>query len=424
MKIKVFKFGGASVKNAEAVRNMGDILEGYLLQKEKLLIVVSAMGKMTNAFEQLLLNEYKSANYELGLQEIKDFHSQIVKELFEDEQNSIFQRLKRLFFDLEQNLAHQFDNYDEKYDQIISFGELISTHILAQYLKQRFGNCLWIDARKYIQTNQNWREAQVDWAWSEQIIKKELLPLLENNFLITQGFIGGTVTGKTTTLGREGSDFSAAIFAYCLPAQSMSIWKDVDGILNQDPRESPNGELFEKISYQDAAEMTYYGASVIHSKTIRPLAQKNIPLYVRSFKNPEKEGTTICNGVTQPIIPATIIKKNQILICFKHLKLDFIKAADLSTIFYHLEKLTIKLNLVQNTATTFAICTDFDSNKLAKLIHILNNKFEITSKQNLKLITIKNYNQETLSYYQKIKNRVIWQQTTTNLHCLFNDLKS
>ncbi|MEM6300069.1 MAG: aspartate kinase, partial [Bacteroidota bacterium] len=388
--MRVFKFGGASIRNAEAVKHIAELIQPHLEEKSPLVIVVSAMGKTTNNLETLL-SEYLKGDtaWETTFNELKSYHEEIVKALFPDPEATVYLILEKLFFQLRERLLQPEPNYDKKYSQIISFGELISSNIVARYLQFLYANCLWIDARKVIQTNEQWREGQIDWKWSERIMKNELVPILEKFFVVTQGFLGGTIGGQTTTLGREGSDFSAAVFAYCLKADSVTIWKDVSGILNGDPKQFTEAQLFSQLSYIEAAEMTYYGASVIHPKTIRPLAEKDIPLYVRSFVEPAAKGTMIGNCDTTPAQPAFITKKNQALVTFKKSDLSSISQREMVDIINGAARLNLKINLMQNAASEFSFSTNYDAHALERLQKEsrLVNQFAIEVETGLQILT-------------------------------------
>ncbi|WP_291726649.1 aspartate kinase [Bernardetia sp.] len=414
--LHVFKFGGASVKDAPAVRNVSTILRSFIDKKDKLVIVVSAMGKTTNHLEDVFkaAKSKQEDKVKQILKQIEDYHYQIADELFDGEREKIvYKILQKYIFQLEATLNDDEPNWDKHYDQVICFGELMSTAIVSEYLKMEHDDkCLWVDARRFVQTNERWREGQVDWEWSEQLIRAELLPMLEQRFVLTQGFIGGTIGGKTTTLGREGSDFTAAVFAYCLKADGVTIWKDVSGILNADPKRIKNTLLFKQINYSDAAEMTYYGATVIHPKTIRPLAAKGITLYVRSFINAEIEGTKIGDFETLPSIPSIIVKGNQSMFIFKAKDLAAINERNqLAYIHSELNRHNIKTNLLQVSATSFSVCTDTDARKLEMLEKSLTSDFELSVVDNLELITIKNYDAETLNNFTGLGNATISQRS-------------
>ncbi|TAF65329.1 MAG: aspartate kinase [Cytophagales bacterium] len=327
--MQVFKFGGASVKDADSVCNVGKIIEQFG-SDGSLLVVISAMGKMTNAFEALLNTLWKSENYMSEWGRIRKYHLDIIYELFEEEQNAIeaeeillalFNELESVFMSIEHN-----KNYDELYDKIIGYGELLSTRLVAYHLMQSGLDVVWIDARKVIVTDSSWRSANVDWDATQKRVGEELLNYLESGkIIITQGFIGANAEMSPTTLGREGSDYSAAIFANLLNAKKITIWKDVQGVLNTDPKIFPEAQLFAYLSYQEAAEMSYHGASVIHPKTIKPLQEKNIPLYVRSFLDTQKSGTCIDNTVSRKIIPSISFRRGMYLMMLESKSFGFLE---------------------------------------------------------------------------------------------------
>jgi aspartate kinase len=409
--MKVFKFGGASVKDAPGVRNVADIVRRYTAL-EPVMIIVSAMGKTTNALEKLLNDWLESHQCEQNLQGIKNEHLRIVNELFPQPDETLLQLLEAFFIQLESLLQQSsYEHYDESYDQVVSQGEIIASCIVQAYLQQANIDCQWVDAREYIMTDNRWREGKVDWAWSEKIIRKGLLPILNKQSVITQGFIGGTISRKTTTLGREGSDFSAAIFAYCLEAESLTIWKDVPGILNADPKLMANTHLYPQLSYNEAAEMTYYGATVIHPKTIKPLANRKIPLYVRSFLQQDAPGTCISDVRLDKIFPAIIFKPRQCLISFGVRDFTFITEKNLSTILHALASLNIKINLMQNSAISFSICTDQESRRISALKESLQDDFIIHFNENLQLITVKNYDEVTITKVVGTQEILLEQKT-------------
>ena len=417
--MKVFKFGGASVKDAAAVRNMAAIVNKYAANNQ-LLVVVSAMGKTTNHLENLYQTFLDKGDYHGIIANMKQFHTDIVAELFADQDSAIYTLLDKLFDRLAATLERQGRDvpYEEGYDQIICYGEIISTHIVAHYLRQIETNAVWLDARQYIQTDNTWREGKVDWSWTEKIIQNELKKLLQNNVIITQGFIGGTVENQTTTLGREGSDFSAAVFAYCLDAESLTIWKDVPGILNADPKRLINTSLYTQLSYTDAAEMTYYGATVIHPKTIKPLANKRIPLHVRSFLDSEQAGTTITTSKPEALAPAIIFKDNQKLVSIGTKDYAFITDKNLIHILEVLNRLNIKVNLMQNSAISVSISIDNNERKVERLIEALGADFDLTWNDDLQLITIKNYDEASISSMTTGKDRILEQKTRHNFQVL------
>ena len=354
--MRIFKFGGASVKDAEGIQNVFQVLQkvGY----QEVLLVVSAMGKTTNALEIVIKNYFdKSANLSASVQEIKKYHNQILLDLFEDDANAVFTALNNHFTDLEYFLSHnKSPNYNFVYDQIVSYGEILSTTILSHFMNYKNIQTEWLDVRNYIKTDNNYRDAEVNW----EITQKNIAKIAKKKALfITQGFLGADSNGFTTTLGREGSDYTAAIFAYCLNAQSVTIWKDVAGVLNADPRYFENTTLLNQISYREAIELAFYGASVIHPKTLQPLQKKEIPLYVKSFINPELAGTSVSKGADlEPKLPCFIVKKNQLLLSLSSIDFSFIMEENISEIFSLLHQFKIKVSLIQNSAISFSVCLE------------------------------------------------------------------
>ncbi|WP_439881621.1 aspartate kinase [Pontibacter sp. MBLB2868] len=412
--MKVYKFGGASVKSAAAFRNIAHIVKNYGGTKQ-LLLVVSAMGKTTNALEHLFELAYHQQDFESAYDQCITYHREVTQELIPERDNPVHERLEQLFSQLQQQLQKTSPgaNYDKMYDQVVSFGEMFSSTILHYFLQTVALPNQWIDSRKYIQTDDNWREAKVDWEWSERLMKRDLPAILDKQLVVTQGFLGGTIDGFTTTLGREGSDFSAAIFAYCLNASDMYIWKDVEGLLNADPKYFKETIRYPEISYQETVEMAYYGASVIHPKTIKPLANRKIPLYVKSFLNPAAEGTRICDCRFDKIAPAYIIKENQCLISFSVKDFAFISEKSLGTIFNALSQLRIKINMMQNSAISFSICTDFQQERVQRLIQTLHDQFVIYYNTDLRLFTVKNYDTDSLNTIL-VDKEVLLEQRTRN----------
>lgn len=410
----VYKFGGASVKSAEAFKNLLQIVKSQG-SKSQLVLVVSAMGKTTNALEQVYDLAVKNQDYDSALQLCQKYHVGVAQELFPLPDHPVYDRLQNLFSLLQQQLSGIGDtaDYDKNYDQVISFGELFSSAILHHLLTDHGLANTWLDSRKYIQTDTTWREAKVDWVWTERVMKRDLPQLLQTQLLVTQGFLGGANTGQTTTLGREGSDFSAAIFAYCLSASALYIWKDVDGLLNADPKYFADTVRYPELSYQETIEMAYYGASVIHPKTIKPLANKQIPLYIKSFINPAGEGTKICDCRFEKIAPAFILKESQCLISFSAKDFAFISEKNLGTIFNALSELRIKINLMQNSAISFSVCTDWHEERLQLLLQTLQDQFNIHYNTGLTMYTIKNYDQVSLEAMLANKVVLLEQRTRT-----------
>lgn len=410
--MKVFKFGGASIKSAEAVKNMASIVKHFC--SGQLLVVVSAMGKTTNKLEEILHGDNSDKT---KITNLHNEHLEICEGLFTNTVN-IKNTLKELFDELRIELAKPYD-YNERYDQIISFGELFSSTIISEYLNSIDLQTALIDSRKIIRTNKNYRNATVDWITTENNIQA-IKGKLNDHVILTQGFLGGTEEGKTTTLGREGSDFSAAIYAYCLNAESLTVWKDVPGILNADPKLINDVKLFSEIPYKEVAEMTYYGASVIHPKTIKPLANKNIPLLVKSFDNPEAAGTIIKECAFKKPMSSIIIKENQCLISFHVIDYTFINEDNLSLIFKVLASLDIKINIMQNSAISFSIVIDYDEAKVYEMIRVLSGDFDIKYNTKLTLITIKNYKKGDIKNYRKGKKMLLEQTSRNNYRALYS----
>ena len=396
--MKVFKFGGASVNSADAVRNMAHIVQKHL-ESAPLVVVVSAMGKTTNLLEKLVPGITSDNEHKALRQRLEDYHIDIVKSLIPNDE-SIVNKVYNLLHQLDNTIAtlqSDSEHYNYNYDQVVSFGELISTTIIAHYLNHLGINTLWEDARQCIVTDNHHREGRVDW----ESTRGECWRLKDNatgyQVVVTQGFIGATSDLKTTTLGREGSDYSAAILAYCLDAESVTIWKDVPGFLNADPKFFANTVKISQIPYNEAIELAYYGASVIHPKTVKPIQNKGIPLYIRSFITPEADGSSI--GDYKTIVPETplyIFKNNQILLSILPRDYSFIAEDNLQVIFGILSKIGIRVNLMQNSALSFSICIDNNPQLVAPLIEELKNMFRVRYNQNLQLITIRYYTQEVI----------------------------
>jgi aspartate kinase len=403
--MQVFKFGGASVKDAQGVKNVVEVFKQF--PNQKIAVVVSAMGKTTNSLERLAKAFfYKTENAEIILEEIKKYHVDICHHLFANSSHPIFIELENTFVELywaiEDEPTHGFDF---EYDQIVSMGEVISTKIISAYLNDVGLQNKWIDARGLIQTDNTYREGKVDFELTETLIKRDLLPVFNSfNSIVTQGFIGGTSENFTTTLGREGSDYTASILAYCLNADNVTIWKDVPGVLNADPKWFSHTKKIDQLSYHDAIELTYYGATVIHPKTIKPLQNKNIPLYVKSFLQPKDEGTVIKDGEKRLHIPSYIFKINQVLISIQPKDFSFIAEDNLSDIFEVFAKHGIKINLMQLSAISFSVCCDNDESKIQNLVNELQSQFKILYNSGLELMTVRYYTQETIDTltYQKI----------------------
>lgn len=391
--MKVFKFGGASVKDANAVKNVATILNRF--PNENIIVVISAMGKITNALERLTdAYFFKKGDATSVLSEIKKYHFDILIQLFENKNHPIFDELNNTFVELEWAIEDEpTHEYNHEYDQIVSMGEIISTKIVSAYLNEVNIKNEWLDVRGIIQTDNSYREGRVDWQLTQQLSTKLSQ---SNGVFITQGFIGGTSENFTTTLGREGSDYTAAILAFTCNAESVTIWKDVPGVLNADPKWFDETKKLEQISYQDAIELAYYGATVIHPKTIKPLQNKKIPLYVKSFIHPEEKGTVI-NELQSPLpIPCFIFKVNQVLISISPKDFSFIIEENLSDIFNLFAEKQVKVNVMQNSAISFSVSVDNDERKLPDLIQTLQKQYRVLYNDNLELITIRYYDQATI----------------------------
>ncbi|UKJ05857.1 aspartate kinase [Solitalea lacus] len=395
--MQIFKFGGASVKDANGVRNLSKIVKEY--GPKELLIVVSAMGKTTDALERLTKAFFNKADETHAIfEEIKKYHFDIIKGLFDGKcLEKVTDEISNTFVEIDWIIEDEpHDDFDYVYDQIVSIGEVVSTKIVAAYLNATELNTKWVDARSYIQTDNTYREGKVDWALSTSLIKEQLPNILKDYTVVTQGFIGGTSENFTTTLGREGSDYSAAIFAYGLDAERMTIWKDVPGVLNADPKWFDNTQKLDQLSYLDAIELAYYGATVIHPKTIKPLQNKQIPLHVRSFIKPGESGTIISNELPETLIPSFIFKVKQVLISISPLDFSFIVEENLSDIFELFHATGVKINTMHNSAISFSVSVDFDERKTLGLIESLKKNYKVKYNDNLELITIRHYNQETI----------------------------
>ncbi|MDH4089530.1 MAG: aspartate kinase [Cyclobacteriaceae bacterium] len=411
--MKVFKFGGAALKDAKGVAQVATIILSQ--PPNNLLVVVSAMGKTTDMLERILAMSEMGGAVSQALHALEKYHLEIVNELFTD-QSKIRQEVEMIFAEIKTGLTNEM-NTDKLYDQIVSKGELISSVILHHYLVSKKASSSWIDARSYINTDKSFREAKVDWVKTSGNILT-LKGFLEKGIVITQGFIGKTEDGLTTTLGREGSDFSAAIFGSCLQAESVTIWKDVAGVMNADPKRFPNAVVFDELPFREAAEMTYYGASVIHPKTIKPLATKGIKLLVKNFDNPSLPGTLIHECTVDKLPPLIVFKENQCLISCKATDYAFISEQQLSVIFDALLAISVSINVMQNSAISFSFCIDFNESKVANLIERLQRDFEVNYNTGLTLITVKNYDLAHSVEYRKMPGVLLEQSSRSTLQVL------
>lgn len=410
--MQIFKFGGASVKDADSVKNVSSILKRFA--PEPTIVVISAMGKMTNKLEELVtayMNRQDTTESILG--EIKAFHLQILETLFADKSHPIYNAIENVFVEilwiLEEEPSFSFNHH---YDQIVSQGEILSTKIVSAYLNTDGLKNKWLDARGILQTDNSYREGKVDYELSGTLVKTQLLPLLKaDTLVVTQGFIGGTSENYTTTLGREGSDYTAALLAYFTDAKQVIIWKDVPGVLNADPKYFKNTKKINQLTYHDAIELTYFGASVIHPKTIKPLQNKNIPLYVKSFLKPEEPGTLIKDGEKGNTTTSYIFKEDQILLSIQPKDFSFIAEDNLSAIFNLFSKYNVHIHMMQNSAISFSVCTDNDIQKIEPLISDLQQQFKVLYNTGVQLMTIRNYDQETIAKLSENKLILIEQRS-------------
>jgi aspartate kinase len=405
--MRIFKFGGASVKDADGIKNVFSVLEK--VGHEDTLLVISAMGKTTNALEIVIKNYFEKSNeLHSSLQEVKKYHYQILMDLFEDEEHDVYFAVNSLFADLEYFIrSNKSPNYNFVYDQVVSYGELISTTIVSHYFAQAGLKNNWIDVRNFIKTDNTYRDANVDWEKTQQLISKGVKKKALN---ITQGFLGSDENNFTTTLGREGSDYTAAIFAYCLNAESVTIWKDVPGVMNADPRYFENAILLNQISYREAIELAFYGATVIHPKTLQPLQRKEIPLHVKSFINPLLPGTSVAKGQDlEPQTPCYIVKRDQLLISLSSIDFSFIMEENISEIFALFHQYKMKVSLIQNSAISFSVCVEDKFGNFNDLKNILAKKFKVAYNENVSLYTIRHFNKEAAEMVEKGKTVLLKQ---------------
>ena len=401
--MKIFKFGGASVKDAESVKNVARVLEGQGF--DNCLLVVSAMGKTTNALEKVVEAYFRKENYSNEIQLIKNNHLVIAEALF-DKDHNVFAEIDLFFDDIDSFLRrNKSPNYNYVYDQVVSCGEMISSKILSEYLNDKNYRNQWLDARDFIKTDSNYREGAVDWKQTESLMND----LSTNQSYVTQGFIGSDPNNFTVTLGREGSDYSAAIFAFCTDATDMTIWKDVPGVMTGDPRKFENVSLLSNISYEEAIEMAYYGASVIHPKTLQPLKQKHIPFYVKSFVEPEKPGTKIGKSEVNEKRESYILKENQNLLHIATRDFSFIAEEHMSLIFSLMAEQNIKVSLMQNSAISLAVCFEDKYLNTTHLMEKLNTQFKCELQKNVSLYTVRNANMANIKNFYEGKDVLLEQ---------------
>jgi aspartate kinase len=419
--MKVFKFGGASVKDANAVRNVSTILSRF--SGEKLIVVVSAMGKTTNKLEEIVEAErVKNLGQFTNLvNELYDFHIDILGQLFQEKHFKIYNEIDQIFDKIRERFNKPFpDNFSFEYDQIVSLGEVISSKIVSAYLFEQGFSSGWADAREIIRTNNQFQEGKVDWVKTEELVNARLMGSFRiTDILVTQGFIGHTPEGFTTTLGREGSDYTAGIFAYCTNAESVTIWKDVPGMLNADPKYFTDTVKLDQISFKEAIELSYYGASVIHPKTIKPLQNKGIPLYVKSFINPDEPGTIIQESTDKDnLVPSFIVKKDQVLFSIRPTDFSFIAEENLSDIFNRFATKGIKINVMQNSALSFSILVDRKKISPDLVKEVLGINYKVWYNDELELVTIRHYDQKTIDLVTKGKTIILEQKTRQTIRII------
>lgn len=401
--LKVFKFGGASLRDATRIRHVAEILKTY--KEEKLMVVVSAMGKVTDRMEEVVeAHAGQTGEARTLLEAIKQQHYQRCLELV-GEQHEVYDLINDIFVEVEWVLEEEpHDNYDYMYDQVVSIGELVSSRILHAFLNKSGLPSQWLDARDVIQTDNIFREGWVQWEATQNRTDRVAKPMLEKEgFVVTQGFIGSTSENFTTTLGREGSDYTAAIFSFCLDAESMTIWKDVPGVLTADPRVFENVTKLDRLSYKEAIEMTYYGAKIIHPKTIKPIQNKNIPLFVKSFLEPAGEGTYISDEVEDTYPPMVALEQGQALVQISTRDFSFVAEHHISHIFKMIAEFRLQVNMMQNTAISFVLCMNDIDDKVDRFAEKLQDQFKVLIDRDLELITVRHYQQPILDLLREGK---------------------
>ncbi len=418
--MKIFKFGGASTKDAESVKNVVSVINQT--GEKDLVIVVSAMGKTTNGLEAVIKDYFTDKEaIKHSLQKVYDFHYEILTGLFPTTTHAAFTELDTIFEELKRFLeTNKSTNHAFVYDQVVSFGEQISSKIVSTYFSENGINNNWLDVRQCIKTDANYREATIDWELTQQNISEKVS---KKGITVTQGFLGSEKTNNfTTTLGREGSDYTAAVFAYCLNADSVTIWKDVPGVLNADPRYFTKTNLLNHISYREAIELAFYGASVIHPKTLQPLQRKEIPLYVRSFIEPTAPGTCVGKGVTlDPMTSCFILKKDLVLISLSSLDFSFMMEDNIGDVFKWLHKHKMKVELIQNSAISFSVCVNDKYNNLEALLVKLREKFSVKWNENVTLYTIRHFNPAEVKALTENKNMLLKQESKETVQLVIKE---
>lgn len=418
--MKVYKFGGASINSIDRIKNVAAIIEAD--KKEKLLIIISAMGKTTNALEAVV-NAFFEGKKEEALvlfEQVKDTHLNVLKFLTTLQWNAATEQLKDFFTEIEWLLHDKpVRNYDYYYDQVVCCGELFSTAMVAWHLKENGLDVAWVDVRDIVRTDNNFRDAGVDWAFTGKAIQQQIKPLFDtHDVVLTQGFIGATDENESTTLGREGSDYSGAIFANLLPAESVTIWKDVESVMNADPKQFKDAVNMHQLSYTEVIEMAYYGAQVIHPKTIKPLQNKGIPLYVKSFIDPSLEGTVISGAVVKNLPPVIVIKEKQVLMQFRSKDFSFVEDKPVDDLHHIFREIKVKPNLSQNTAISLLCCFDEHAEKTDQLASAASEIFDVEVEKNLTLLTIRHYDDATIKKLTENKVIVLTQKTPVTIQLL------
>jgi len=420
--MKIFKFGGASTNSFDRIQQLRYILQNHT--DEKILIVISAMGKMTNSLEKVMEEFYEGKNDEaLRLfQKVKEYHLNQLKYLVTLQWKKATSQLTDFFTEVEWLLHDKpMKNYDYYYDQVVCCGELLSSTLISYYLNENKIPNEWIDVRDILRTDNTFRQAKVDWEVSRKQAREKLLPLFDNtNFVITQGFIGSTDENESTTLGREGSDFTAAIFAELLDAESVTIWKDVNGVMNADPKDFPEAVTIGELSYKEVIEMAYYGAQVIHPKTIKPLQNKDIPLFVRSFLDLRLTGTVITQKSTTLLLPMIVYKHHQVLLTLQSVDFSFVEGKPTTFLYEVLRKLNIKPNLTQNTAISLIICMDDADKKIQEISQEVSEMFDVSVQKNLTLLTVRHYTDAMIEQLSENKEIILEQKTKDTVQLLMN----
>ena len=418
--MKIFKFGGASVKDAQGVHNVLKVLE--TTQEKNLVVVVSAMGKTTNALEEVVANYFdNAASLESSISEVYTYHHRILQELFTNTSHEVYTLVNQFFKQLRSFFeSNRSTNHAFVYDQVVSFGELVSTTIVAAYLNDCGIQTTWLDARTCVKTDDYYRNAKVDWQVTQELIKKNVS---KQGITLTQGFIAAEEKNNfTTTLGREGSDYTAAIFGYCLNAQSVTIWKDVPGVLNADPRYFENTQLLHLISYREAIELAFYGASVIHPKTLQPLQRKEIPFYVKSFLDPTSPGTCVGKGeLLDPMVSCFILRKNQVLLSLSSLDFSFMMEDNISDIFKLLHQYKMKVELIQNSAISFSVCIDDKYRNLEILLSKLKEQYKVECNKNVTLYTVRHSKPSEIDALTQNKTILLKQENSETVQIVVTE---